>query len=377
MSLPLTNYQVDLGELDGRKFTCLDGCGLCCLCQPELLEQEVTYFKRNHPDHMVAKKQPHKHFALSLKKKVGSCAFLNSRRCDVYNIRPHYCRQFPYHLYVGNRVQVELDLSCRGIWTNKGEDCMSSGARLVADNEKMIRQTFEKSDEVYRQFFKNCLDMECDCRPGDLRSNMNSVIGNMSDLAFIASLLEASAEEDKVDLASFRPAPLDKNRLNELGEAATEAAKDSLGSPNPFDAPIYSAEDNGWNMFRFEDDSIERYMLSDEGDLDYISSIEPKSVVLKEPTDSGKKVLQDYMSMLNRRDSLMGNAFYLMDEYAYEDYVTNIYYGVLATSALEVLWRSSLISQVFGTELDARGIREGIIYYDMDRLDAPTIGAFI
>ncbi|MFA5313488.1 MAG: YkgJ family cysteine cluster protein [Methanomassiliicoccales archaeon] len=377
MSLPLNNYQVDLSELEGRKFTCLDGCGLCCLCQPELLEQEVTYFKRNHPDHLVAKKQPHKHFALSLKKKVGSCAFLNSRRCDVYNIRPHYCRQFPFHIYVGSRVQVELDLSCRGVWVDKGEDCMSAGARLISDNETTIRPTYEKADEVYRQFFKNCLDMECDCRPNDLRTGISKVTGSMSDLAFISSLLEASAEEEKVDLATFKPTHLDTKRSKELEEAATEAAMDSLGSPDPFNAPIYCAEDNGWNMFRFEDDTIERYMLSDDGDLDHISSIDPSTVVLKEPTASGKKVMQNYVAMLNRRDSLMGNAFYLMDDYAYEDYVANIYYGVLATSVLEVLWRSSLISQVFGTELDARGIREGIMYYDMDRLDAPTIGAFM
>ena len=49
----------------------------------------------------------------------------------------------------------------------------------------------------------------------------------------------------------------------------------------------------------------------------------------------------------------------------------------MATSALDVLWRAALLSSVYGTKLDAKGIREGIIYYDMDRLDAPTIGSFI
>lgn len=325
----------------------------------------------------MAKKHPHKHFALSLKKKVGSCSFLNNRRCDIYNMRPHYCRQFPFHIYVGNRVQVELDLSCRGVWADKGEDCTSIGARLIADNDRALRSTFEQADEVHRQFFKNCLDMECDCRPTELRSAFAKIVSNMSDLSFISSLLEASAEEEKVEIGALRYMPLDGTRMRELNEAATEAARDSLGSADPFDAPIYLAEDLSWNLFRFEDEMIERYILTDEGDLDHISSIDPSSIVLKGALPDGKKVLEGYIAMLNRRDSILGNAYYLMDEYAYEDYMSNIYTGVLATSALEVLWRASLISNVFGTELDARGIREGIIYYDMDRLDAPTIGAFI
>ena len=31
----------------------------------------------------------------------------------------------------------------------------------------------------------------------------------------------------------------------------------------------------------------------------------------------------------------------------------------------------------FGTGMGAEGMKEAIIFYDMDRLDAPTIGAFV
>ena len=58
---------VDLSELQGRKFVCSDECQLCCLCQPELLEKEVPYFKRNFPDRLVVRRSPHKHTALALK----------------------------------------------------------------------------------------------------------------------------------------------------------------------------------------------------------------------------------------------------------------------------------------------------------------------
>ena len=250
MSLSTNNtYQVDLSELEGRKFTCVDGCGLCCLCQPELLEQEVPYFRKNYPNRLVAKRQPHRHFALSMKKKVGSCSFLNDRRCDVYNVRPHFCRQFPFHIHVGTRVQVELDMSCRGVWLDKGDDCATLGAQMVAENDRPIKQAFPQSSEVYRQYYRNCMDMECDCRPQELRDELAPRLGKFNDLNFIASLLEASAEEEELDLQTLKVQDMDSKKLLELEEAAMEAAKDSLGTADPFDAPIYCAEDNVWNIF--------------------------------------------------------------------------------------------------------------------------------
>jgi hypothetical protein len=36
-----------------------------------------------------------------------------------------------------------------------------------------------------------------------------------------------------------------------------------------------------------------------------------------------------------------------------------------------------MLDHFFGTGMGERGMREAIIFYDMDRLDAPTIGAFV
>ena len=41
------------------------------------------------------------------------------------------------------------------------------------------------------------------------------------------------------------------------------------------------------------------------------------------------------------------------------------------------MWRAALLDRFFGTGFGARGIKEAIIFYDMDRLDAPAIGAFV
>ena len=107
MSLLPSDLDLDLSELEGRSFTCDPSCGLCCLCQPEVLPHEVSWFKSNHPRRIVETKRPHRHIALTLKEGQGACTFLNaSRRCEIYAQRPHYCRQFPFHLYLGKRVQV-------------------------------------------------------------------------------------------------------------------------------------------------------------------------------------------------------------------------------------------------------------------------------
>jgi hypothetical protein len=37
--------EIDYSEVDGRTYRCIDGCALCCLCQPELLPEEETRFR--------------------------------------------------------------------------------------------------------------------------------------------------------------------------------------------------------------------------------------------------------------------------------------------------------------------------------------------
>jgi hypothetical protein len=95
------------------------------------------------------------------------------------------------------------------------------------------------------------------------------------------------------------------------------------------------------------------------------------------PEGDGSEVFRSYMSTLNRRDSMLGYACFLVDDYGYEDNLANTYYGAMAAAALDLLWRSSLIAYMRGGKLDRQGMIEGIISYDMDRLDAPAIGAFI
>ena len=50
---------------------------------------------------------------------------------------------------------------------------------------------------------------------------------------------------------------------------------------------------------------------------------------------------------------------------------------MLSTAVLDLLWRTALLAAFFPGGKDGERMREGIIFYDMDRLDAPTLGAFV
>jgi Fe-S-cluster containining protein len=369
---------LDLAELAGRRFTCLDGCGLCCLCQPELLESEVHFFKSNFPQRIVARKSPHRHTALTLKQGSGPCSFLEDRRCTIYQSRPHYCRQFPFHIYLGSRVQVELDLSCRGVWLDQGEDTTSIALRMLDENQGTVRKTLRESKEVYRQFGMNCRDAGLDCSADRLRREVSARVERMADPAYLGWMLDQSVEDEEM---TFDQEPvgavLDELRREELRQAAMETSLESLASEDPTSAPVYCDPQNRWNIFISSGGELDMYILKDEGGMERVRTINSKQVPLLAPEGRGRKLFIDYLATLNRRDSVLGYAYYLMDDYGYEDEMPNVYYGVLSAAALDLLWRASLLAHLKGGRLDEEGVREGIIFYDMDRLDAPTIGAFI
>lgn len=369
---------IDLSELEGRRFICQDPCKLCCLCQPECMPGELEYFKKNYADRLVLKKEPHRHYAFALKKGQGSCTFLDNGRCQVYAHRPHFCQQFPFHIHVGSRAQVELDLSCRGVWLDQGEEAMSEGLRLVQQNEGSIRKTLKESVPIYREFNNNCMEAGLDVDVPKVRSQVSTRLEEMTDLRLIASLLEGSVEEDELGIPGLKAKPtLDGSTFRDLSQSALEMVTDSLAADELFQAPVYCAPDGSWNLFRVTGQKVERHLMEVSGDVRLVGELPIKEIKLRQPEGRDRQVLRDYLKVLNNRDSFMGYAFHLIDEYDYEDPWPNVYGGVLSTSVLDLLWRTSLIEAFFPGGKDGERMREGIIFYDMDRLDAPTLGAFI
>lgn len=370
-------YEVDYSEVTGKRMECLDGCGLCCLCQPEVLPEERAFFRENHRDSMVAGRGPGQQLALALKKGRGSCVFLSdgTRRCGIYANRPTYCRQYPYHLYVGERVRVEANLSCRGLWTGKGADALAEATAAVKAADRRIVSAMSRSKEVYRQFYRNCEEAGVLADQSQLRAAVRDKLMDFTDLGFLSKVMDASVMEPVMTLDGLQ-STADPD-LAELEAAARESALESMASTDPFNAPVYCDPDLDWNLFMVRDGQVSWNLLTDAGDIVVKDTVAAEGIGLKPLEEGGREVLADYIGVLNERDSFMGYVFSLIDYNGYEDDMANAYYGCLSTTVLDLMWRASMLDHFTGCGMGAAGIREAIVFYDMDRLDAPAIGAFV
>ena len=369
------DYEVDYSEIAGRKVECPPQCGMCCLCQPEVLPDERPFFKRNYPEHLVRSRGPDPYTALALKKGRGSCVFLQNRRCTVYEHRTSYCRQYPYHLYASDRLQVELDLSCRGAWTGQGASAMDEAREIISRADPRIVQAISESRRVYSEFYSLCREAGVMADPSGLRMSVSENIGMFTDYGYLGKIMDASTFDAVMSLHGIQPdrAP----DMASLQDAGMELAMESMASEDPLSVPVYCDPQWNWNMFMAVDGTIEWMVMDDEGELHHKAFAEASEVRLRIPDAEGTAILRDYVRILNGRDSFMGSVFATMDENGYEDDMTNSYYGCLSVTVMDLLWRMSMLDHFMGTGTGADGMREAIIFYDMDRLDAPTIGAFV
>ena len=372
----MADYEVDYSEVMGKKVECIPECGLCCLCQPEVLPNERLFFEKNHPKALVKSRPPGSYSALAMKKGKGSCVFLNNRRCDVYENRTSYCKQFPYHIYVGDKVKVELDLSCRGAWTGRGSDAFSEAQEIVQRADPRIRQATVEAAAVYKEFYSNCKETGVMGSSSELRMSVANNLAKFTDMEYLGDVMEASMMEACMTLPSVKKGTAE---LHEIEEAAMVAAMESMATNDAFVAPVYCDENWNWNIFMANESKnrIDWVLLNEDGDTEDKGHSKIDEIRIKPLSAGGDKILSDYVLILNKRESFMGSVFSLIDSNDYEDSMANAYYGCISTAILDVLWRASMLDHFMKTGMGEKGIREAIIYYDMDRLDAPAIGAFV
>lgn len=371
----LSRGEVDLSEVEGRSFLCVEGCGLCCLCQPELMPDESLFFQESYPEKLVWIEEPHPHLAISTREGGGPCTFLHEGRCSVYQHRPRFCRQFPFHFYLGERVQVELDLSCRGVWGDQGEDAAKVAWEMLDGSRDQLDPLLVETRKNYHEFWRNCELAGVGTSLSKVREDLERIISAGIDLNTLARMLESSAEEAEISL------PLDSKEMTakemaDLEMASMDNALSSLESESPHAAPIYCDPKGRWHLFEVREDELHWQVMGKGGELLYMRPIDPLSVSIGNIPLTESSVLRHYLHRLNRRDSFLGHVCFLEDMYSYEDYIANTYIGSFATSALDLIWRASLIGLAFEIDPSENLMREGVIFYDMDRLGTPTIGAF-
>lgn len=375
----------DLSELDGLTYACVDGCALCCLCQPELLPDEERRFRQ---DPELAKGIADRHIspdvegaAIGLQGEHGACHFLRGLRCSIYGSRPHYCRAFPLSVFAGWRIQINANLSCRGIGL-PGEDLRAAGEELLVKlSARSLSEELADSRRVFDEFTANTRDAKVAQSVPSLRAAAEALMEDLTDELGLSRALTyaesggARQNSSPQDIARRARSSEPDADIHELG---LSLGVELFDLPDLSYLPVYVDEGLAWRIFRLGPDGITGCVLHEDGRTEERSKTAPEDVSLLPLTGPGRKAFERYLRTVNSRDCFVGHAAHLLDMEDYSYSFAQAYIGALGHTAVDLWWRSSFLAGLRGADsLDAKDVREGIVFFDMDMLDQPTIGAFL
>lgn len=381
--------EIDTSELDDLSLVCLEDCALCCLCQAELVGDENRKFsydpklKEGVSSESIFGMKSDNLF-IKLKNDSGSCFFLRDRKCSIYSSRPLYCRLFPVHVHVGDRVQLVANLSCRGLNTRG----VGTRGKVLADTVLSLADLFDlrklegDMGNLYEGFRKGYL---CGINPNrrDIQKLSEELIRDFGYRNFVERIITFASEEGTIteNLGELRGILKDLIPV-EMEEAALAGAMETFSGRKLTELPIWNDRDLGWMIARIDDDTMVMNRMAYDGSLKSFSRMKVKNVGLRDFDRDAGKIMTDYAVKLIRRDLTYGYAAYLIKLEGRTGgrgkNILRYYLGTLGTVLLDHWWRTSLLAAISGrNKISAEIAREGIIAYDMDYLDLPSLGGFI
>ena len=377
--------EVDLSELEGLTYTCIDGCALCCLCQPELLPDEERLFRG---DPTLSDGLADKHIspdvtgaAIKLQGAHGACHFLRQRRCAIYTRRPHYCRAFPISVYASWRIQMNANQSCRGMGL-PGEGMTEAGKALLAQyGQSELLDELRGSREVFAEFSNNTRDAKVAQSVPSLRDAAGALMDDLTEelgLSRVLTYAESGGTRQNSSAQDIARRARSAEPEVDVQELGVSIGTELFDLPDLSYLPVYVAEDLTWKIFKLVGDVVVGFVLHEDGRTEEFSRTAPSEVTLMPLTAGGRKAFEEYLRVVNRRDCFVGHAAHLLDLEDYSFNYAQAYLGAIGNAAVDLWWRSSFLARQRGeVTLDQRGVKEGIIFFDMDLLDQPTIGAFL
>jgi len=377
--------EIDLTELLGRTYKCIDTCALCCLCQPELLPDEERHFRASPAlseavtDQHISKEV--RGAAIKLRGAHGACWFLKDRRCRTYEDRPHFCRAFPINVFVGWRIQFNANLSCRGM-NLPGEDLEKMGKDILSEyGETKLSEELVSARKVFSDFVKNSRDAWVAQSFSSVRDAGKALGDELVDEVGLGRMMTYGEQGRTAQNAPARDIIRQVRRTEseaDIHERALIDGTELFDLPDLSLLPIYIDDELTWRIFRLVDKMIVGYVLSEDGATEEFSRVDPSEVELLPMNQSARSAAKKYMELVNSRDCFLGHAAYLCDSENYDYNFAQVYLGALANNSLDLWWRSSFLAHLNRrTELGESDIKEGVVFFDMDLLDLPTIGAFI
>jgi hypothetical protein len=278
-------------------------------------------------------------------------------------------------------VQLYANFSCRGIGL-AGENLEEVGRGLLREygNERLVAE-LKTANRVFSDFVKNCRDAWVAQSFSSLREVGRSIGDELVDNIGLSRLL-TYAENGRTGQNTPARDVVKQIRRTEpeanIEERALIDGMELFDLPDLSLLPIYIDENLTWKIFKLVDKEIVGYLLSEDGATKEFSRTDPSMVDLLPMDDGAKTAAREYLEIVNARDCFLGHAAYLCDSENYDYNMAQVYIGALANNSIDLWWRSSFLARLKGKDSLGRAeIREGLVFFDMDLLDLPTIGAFI
>jgi Fe-S-cluster containining protein len=380
-----SHMEIDLSELKNKSYGCLDNCAMCCYCQPEISEEELARFRKYGLTPGLTKEHIQGYVtdqptAIKLQGGNGACHFLKEKRCTIHDKRPAFCRQFPVHVHALHRIQLNANLSCRGI-TPGGSTLEDFGNGLMSEiSTEMKKATLAETMETIAWFEQNAKKNGVYQSPGRMREVVELLMPHIAEPGCVGRLLAFADSEPEIGSM-----PADKivelvlacEPPEDLEEIAKQGNYEQFEIENPAWLPVYLDPDFRLNSFRSANGGIELLELHSDGKLEPLRAFPMEELGLLAPTSEALKIFADYAKLLNSRDQFLGSAYHVCAENDFEHDLLTVYLGMLGTALLDLWWRAGFVGKVLGKNvLDAELAAEGVRAFDMDCLDMPTVGVF-
>jgi hypothetical protein len=282
---------------------------------------------------------------------------------------------------VGWRIQLYANLSCRGIGL-AGESLEQAGRGILDEyGEPRLAEEHKTANRVFSDFVKNCRDSWVAQSFTSLRDAGRSLGEELTDNIGLSRLLTYAENGRTAQNTPARDVVKQIRRTEPEADIYERAFIDGMelfDLPDLSLLPIYIDENLTWRIFKLMGKEIVGHILSEDGGIKEFSRTDPSKIELLPMNEGAKAATKEYLETVNQRDCFLGHAAYLCDSENYDFNLAQVYVGALANNALDLWWRTSFLAHLKGKDTLGRAeVREGVVFFDMDLLDLPTIGAFI
>jgi Fe-S-cluster containining protein len=343
---------LDRRLLEGFRFACRPGCGLCCYASPAVSAPEADRLLRIEPELPLRPDGQEGFRLLASRPDGGACTLLQDARCRHHDLRPYPCRSFPIVTHLGRRAQSALVLSCPGL----------DLAPLVGEGRPSAGRS-----------------------PSGLEGEIAAAEAEAARASLFTLLEEATrAEEELLRRRARRGSP--------DPEGARAALRKRLPDPDPtgtFALPPPGEDAAIEELPLFFDPAFGRVALRSTEVKTYeaLEIAERGGVVRRigeiplperppELTSGAARLFDGYRRYVLDRDHFLWSAYFELSS-GREGSVPDVLTENLVEISTELLYRSAVLARLHGEpgeRLDAPALEAGIRSLDAEVLDRPTLG---